>query len=104
MNPVRYTQTGTGAGRAVNLDYRQNPFNVGIGCVVSGTVTYSVEHTFEDFSSIGASTVWMLNANINGTTATAATNYAFPVTAVRLNNTAGSGSVAITIIQATNSP
>ena len=103
MNPVRYTQTGTGAGRAVNMDYNQNPFNVGIGCVVSGTVTYNVEHTFDNIYA-GNPAIWMLNSNVNGTTVTAATNYAFPVTAVRLNVTGGSGSVAITIIQATNSP
>jgi len=107
MNPVSYTQTGTGSGNAILMDYRQNPFSVGIGCVVAGTVNYSVQHTFDPPPTIAAgSATWFNNSNITAASATASTNYAFPVTAIRLTVTSasGGGAVAITVIQATNGP
>jgi len=105
MNPVTYTVTGTASGRAVNMDYRQNPFCVSVGAVVNGVATYSVQHTFDDIYA-GAPTTWMQNSNLNGTTVTGATNYAFPVTAIRGNVTAATGTanVVFTIIQASNAP
>lgn len=107
MNPVSYTVTGTGTGVPVLMDYRQNPFSVGLGCVVVGVVTYSVQHTFDSPVIIASgSATWFNNANITAASANQNTNYAFPVTAIRLNNTAATGTanVTMTLIQASNSP
>ena len=99
-----YTINSVSAGRTVNMDFRQNPFNVSVAAVVNGTATYSVQHTFENLAN-GTAVIFMQNSNLNGTTATGATNYAFPVTGIRGNVTAlGSGSVTFTFIQATNGP
>ena len=104
MNLVTYTINSVTAGRTVNMDYRQNPFCVSVAAIINGTATYSVQHTFDDLS-VGTATNFMQNTNLNGTTATGATNYAFPVTGIRGNVTAlGTGSVAFTIIQASNAP
>ena len=48
MRPQVISKTGTGTSAWIPMDYKQNPFNVGIGVVVSGTVTYTVQHTFDD--------------------------------------------------------
>jgi hypothetical protein len=80
------------------MDSRLKPFNVGIGCTISATATYSVQHSFDDITK-GPPVVWFNNANVNGATANADTNYAYPVTAIRLNVTASSGTVTIAIIQ-----
>ena len=48
MRPQVIKQTGAGSTAWIPVDYKQSPFNVGIGVLVEGTVTYTVEHTFED--------------------------------------------------------
>ncbi len=102
---VTYTVNSAAAGRTVNMDFRQNPFNVSVAAVISGTATYSIQHTFENLAN-GTAVIFMQNSNLNGTTATGATNYAFPVTGIRGNVSALSagGSVTFTFIQATNGP
>ena len=105
MNIVTYTVNSVSAGRTVNMDYRQNPFNVSVAAVISGTATYSIQHTFDNTAN-GTATTFMQNSTLNGTTAAGSTQYTFPVTGIRGNVSALSvgGSVAFTIIQATNSP
>jgi hypothetical protein len=94
MRPVTQTQTGAGSTTPIQLDGRSNPFSVGIGCVVSGTVNYSVEHAFEN-----PPVNWFQNANISDLTANADTNYMFPVAYIRLTVNSGSGSVTMTVLQ-----
>lgn len=78
----------------IPMDYNPSlPFNVGIGCTVTGTANYSVQHTFDG-------TNWFENANISGATGSLDTNYMFPVRQIRLHQASGSGSVAMTVIQA----
>ena len=84
---------GTTFSKVLPLDWRTNPFQVGILCYVTGTATYSVQHSDDNVN-------WSTNANINGATASADTNYMFPVKYVRLEQTAGSGSVAGHVLQA----
>lgn len=96
MRPVSITQTGTGATAAVPMDWRADPFNVGIGCVLNGTVaaTFSVQHAFE-LPPVN----WFNNANVINATGNIDTNYNFPVRAIRGTISAGAGSVTFNIIQ-----
>jgi hypothetical protein len=48
MRPMIATKTGTGESSPLVLDHYRAPFNVGFAVVVSGTVTYTVQHTFDD--------------------------------------------------------
>lgn len=98
MRPVTKAVTGIGTTEWIKLDHKTNPFNVGFGCVVSGTATYTVQHTFDSVDS-GTPTPFN-NAYVAGQTANADGNYAFPVCAIRVNLTAGTGTVTITAIQA----
>jgi len=97
MRPVVKRQTGAGQSTWVKLDHKTNPFNVGLGCVINGASTYTVEHTFDDVDAGGAVTAFS-HPDITAATANKDGNYAFPVRAIRLNVT--SGDVTMTVIQA----
>lgn len=108
-NPYRITITGlssTGGYGFYAPDYAVRPFNIGIGTVVnSTTVTFSVEHTFDYTGSstfISSNATWFPNSGITGKSTNTDGNYAYPVSAIRLNVTAGSstGTVTATFIQA----
>ena len=101
MRPKKVTVTGVANSAWLPVDYKQDPTNIGIGCVlVSGTATYSVQHTFDDVFDSAVTPVAFQNSGINAATASADGNYAFPVRAVRLSVTAGSSPVvAMTILQ-----
>jgi hypothetical protein len=107
--PYRYTLTGLSstAGYPVYFpDYMVRPFNIGIGCVTaSSSTTFNVEHTFDYTGSstfISTAATWMINSGISAISCNISGNYAYPVSAIRLNVTAGSSTntVTLTIIQA----
>jgi hypothetical protein len=101
MIPVTLSKTGTGASRPYQADYWPVPFNLGFGCVItSGAATYSVQHTFDDIQNPAITPTWFNHATVVGVSANADGNYAFPVTAIRLYVTEGTGSVSLTIVQA----
>jgi len=99
MIPVILSQTGTGSSRPFQADYWFTPFNVGFGCVVSGTVTYTVQHTFDDIQNPNITPTWFNHPTVASLSANQDGNYAFQVAAIRLNVSAGSGTATLTIIQ-----
>lgn len=99
MRPAIVSKTGTGASSIVPLDREQAPFNVGIGCVTSGTVTYSVQHTFDDVQDSTVTPTWFLNSGITSQTGNKDGNYAAPIRATRVNVESGTGTVTMTVIQ-----
>jgi hypothetical protein len=81
------------------------PFAIGVGCIVNSTaVVYNVEHAFDYFGQYSSGingwtssqATWFQNTGITGATTNANGNYAFPVTAIRLNVTAGSSTGTVT--------
>lgn len=106
MRPIRVTVSSQTTSNPIPMDHYQGPFNVGLGVAVSAgaTLTYSVQHTFDDIWAPGfdASTaVWYTNSGLGAKSTTLDGNYAFPVTAIRLNVTAyTSGSATMTVVQA----
>lgn len=106
MRPVRVTVYSQTASQPIPLDVNQSPFSVGVGVALSAgaTLTYSVEHTFDDVWAAGfnpSTAVWFSNSGLAAKTTSLDGNYAFPVTAVRLNVTAyTSGNATMTVIQA----
>jgi len=99
MRPQVMKKSGTGTSAWIPLDYKQNPFNVGLGCVVNGTITYTIEHTFDDVFDSTITPVAFAHSVLAAQTANKDGNYAFPVRAVRINNTAGTGDTTLTILQ-----
>jgi hypothetical protein len=75
-----------------------SPFNVGFGVTVSGNVTYSVQHTFDD-PGVGFTT-WYSHPTIAIKTDAQDGNYAFPVTGIKLLVASGNGTATISVVQA----
>lgn len=106
MRATRYTVSSVATGTVVPMDQYLGPFNVGIGVTVSAgaSLTYSVEHTFDDVFATtfnAATATWFSNTGLTAKTASSDGNYAFPVAAIRLNVTArASGSATINVLQA----
>lgn len=105
MRPIVLAQTGVGS-KVSNVNWRQHDFKIGFGCVASGTVTYTIRHTFDNPADFNGEADYIANANwfahetITGETASADGNYAFPIMAVMLDVTAGTGTVEATFLQA----
>ena len=100
MRPITQSQTGAGSTTAVPMDHYISPFNVGFGVVVSGVVTYTVQHTFDNVFDTSVTPTWFNHPVIAAQTTNQDGNYAFPVTAIRLTVTAGAGTATITMVQA----
>lgn len=99
MRPQEISKTGTGTTEWIPLDYKQNPFNVGFGVNVTGTVTYDIEHTFSDVFDTTITPVVFKHSSLTAQTVNKDGNYAFPIRAVRINNTAGTGTTTLTLLQ-----
>jgi hypothetical protein len=102
---TRVTLSSVTVSKPIPLNVYADPFNVGLGVKLSSgaVLTYTVEHTFDDVQSASfspATAAWYPNASINAATTNLDGNYAFPVTAIRLNVTAyTSGTATLTVIQ-----
>ena len=96
MRPITKTVTGVGVSDWIPFDTYANPFNIGFGCVVTGTANYTVQHTFDDPAS---SPTAFDHPDIAAQTTSKDGNYAYPVRAIRLKINSGTGSVALTAIQ-----
>lgn len=91
-----------GNSAAIPVDYRAQNFQIGFGCVVSagGTLTYKMQHTFDDIFDPNVVPTWFDHSVVVAQTANKDGNYAFPIAAVRLVTTAyTSGTVTATILQ-----
>jgi len=103
MRRIDLTQTGVGASAVSPMNLNTSPFNIGFGVVVTGTVDYTVQHTFDDVNlpTFNPSTaVWFNHPTIAGLAVNADGNYAFPVTAIRLLVNSGGGTARLTLLQA----
>ena len=98
MKVQTVSQTGAGSTSAIVMNTNATPFNVGFGVTVSGTVSYTVQHTFDD-PAIGFTT-WFPHPTIASQAANADGNYAFPVSGIRLTIASGGGTATLNVIQA----
>lgn len=94
----------SGASTPLVMNLNTNPFQVGFAVVVTGTPTYTVQHTFDSLansSNTGTGfTTWFNHPTIASLSANADGNYAFPVSGIRVNVTGGTGTATLTVIQA----
>ena len=105
MRPIRVTVGSQAASNPIPMDQYQSPFNVGVGVSLTAgaSLTYSVQHTFDNVFAAGydASTGnWFDNSGLTAKTASDDGNYAFAVSAIRLNvTTYASGSATMVLLQ-----
>jgi hypothetical protein len=92
------SQTGVGSSSAIVVNTNISPVNIGFGVVVTGSATYTVQHTFD---SPGAAFVtWYPHPTIAAKTDNQDGNYAFPVTGIRISITLNTGTVTLNLVQA----
>lgn len=99
MRPQVIAKSGTGTTAWIPMDYKQNPFNVGLGVVVSGTINYTIEHTFDDVYDTSITPTAFAHSTLASQTTNKDGNYAFPIRAIRINNNSGTGTTTLTILQ-----
>lgn len=84
------------------LNYRGDNFNVGIGCTLTATATYAVQHTFNNVLATGfveADATAYTHSTLTGETSKQDGNYTNPPTACRLAITAHtSGTVTMIVV------
>lgn len=91
-------KTGVGSSSSLVMNTNVSPFNVGFGVLVTGTVNYTVQHTFDD-PAVGFST-WFSHPTVASQAANADGNYAFPVTGIKVLVNSGSGTATLKLVQA----
>jgi hypothetical protein len=106
MKPVTLSITGVGNSPVFPVDTYVAPTNMGMAVIVTGTITYKVQYTFDNVFAAGydptaGTSNWFDHPTLVGSSS-ANSNIAYPVTGLRLITTAGSGSAALTIIQSGN--
>lgn len=100
MRPQVIQLSSATASAWIPLDYKQSPFNVGFGVVVSDTATYKIQHTFDDVYDPTVTPTAFDHETVTGVSANEDGNYAYPIRAVRLNVTSWtSGTVTATFLQ-----
>jgi hypothetical protein len=106
VRPIRVTVGAVAVSATLPLDQYISPFNVGLGVSLSAgaSLTYTVQHTFDDIWSPTfdpATANWFSHATMVSKTTSFDGNYAYPVTAIRLNVTVwASGTATMTAVQA----
>lgn len=98
MKVQTVSKTGTGSSDALVMNTNISPFNVGFGVEVTGTVDYTVQHTFDDPAE--GFTTWFSHPSVAGETTNQDGNYAFPVTGIKVLVNSGSGTATLKLIQA----
>jgi hypothetical protein len=105
--PLQRTQTYSNPGALTtpswNCDPSIAPFEVSVSCVVTGSVSYKLQYSYDTLDSPTATdsdASWIDSTDIPaGTTATDTTVFTAPVARVRLVFASGTGSVKMTMLQ-----
>ena len=98
MRPVIVSQTGVGT-KVVPVDYLQVPPRISAAGIVTGTATFNIEHTYSNVNDPTVTPVWFAPTADSGKSANYDKGFEFPIMGIRLNVTAGTGSVALTVLQ-----
>jgi hypothetical protein len=104
MQSITLTKSGAGSSTVRALDFFQNPFNIGLGAVVTNTVTYTVEYCFEDPTNAdfnAATVTWYGVTGLSAESTTKSVAFTVPCRGIRVTNAVGStGSIVVYIQQA----
>ena len=104
MKAMQLATSGTSTSNVAAANANTSPVNIEVAVRVTGACTYNVEYTLDDiFASTftqGAAT-WFNHPTLAAAqTTTKDCQITWPVTGIRINQTAGAGSSATTVLQA----
>lgn len=94
------SQTGTGSSDWIPLNIHITPFAIGFGVETTGTVNYTVQHTFDDVEDASVTPLVFDHETVAAQTSSQDGNYAFPVRAIRVTVNSGAGTARLRSIQA----
>src|SRR5574337_1002401 len=99
MRPVKisYTAAAAGTSNAAVVDHYQCPINIGFVLTLTGTITASVQHTYDDVLDSTVTPAWFDHATVKAVTSTTEGTYTSPIRFIRINKTAGTGSAVLTL-------
>jgi len=91
-------------GPTFPLDYKANAFSVSLALTLTGTISLTVQHTFDDIFDTSVTPVWFPHASLVTKVANSDGNYAFPVRATRLlvNSLTTGATVTFSVIQSSD--
>lgn len=95
------TGTTITGGPSIPLNYDNVVIGVGFICEVTGTVNYTVYHTYDDIFDSTVTPVWLPHgiSNMVNATTTQESNFVIPVAAMQVILNSGSGSVKVVALQ-----
>lgn len=95
---VVYDDAATEA--SVNLDPSIVPFNASVVVTLGSTGDYKLQFSLDDITTADADSIWTDSVNIpSGTTASAVTNFMFPVSKIRLVIAANGSTITLQVLQ-----
>lgn len=104
MKSMSLSTSGVSTSSVAAINNNVTPVNLTVAVKVTGACTYNVEYTLNDifdpaFTQVGAT--WFNHPTLAaGQTTTKDCTITWPVTGVRINQTAGAGSAAVIVLQA----
>ena len=99
MRPQVVSVTGVANSAWIPVDNYSIPTNISLHAVVNGTVTTTIQYTVDDIQDSTVTPTAFSVTGMSAISANTAGNIAFPVRAIRISNTAGTGSTTLTILQ-----
>lgn len=101
------TSSGTISGTTITggqnlpLNFENTAVGVGFVCVVTGTVNYTVYHTYDNILDPAITPVWLPHgvSNMVAATSTQESNFVIPVAAMQIIQNSGTGSIKTTVLQ-----
>ena len=96
--PKTLTTSGVSTSAVCPMNINAPVFSATIVCTVTGSATYSVQVTGDNVMTATPSN-WLDHPDLSGATASGTAQLSSPVTAVRINQTAGAGSVSARVLQ-----
>ena len=104
MKSISLATSGVSASSVAPTNANATPISIEVAVRVTGACTYNVEYTLDDVYSptfSAGSATWFNHPTLTaGQTTTKDCQITWPVTGIRINQTAGAGSSAATILQA----
>jgi len=96
---VSNSATGSTQSSPYPVNFKANNFGIGLGLTMTASkgIAADIEHTFDD-PKVALST-WHKHEALTSQSASADGNYAFPVTAIRINVTAATATGGTTTLQ-----
>ena len=98
MKVQTVSQTGAGSSSPIVINTNVTPVNIGFAAVVTGTVNYSIQFSYDDPAS--GLTTWFDDVTITSKTGNEDGSILFPISAIKVLVNSGTGKVVLSVIQA----